>query len=353
MELNVCLDFERSELRRAGRRLSSVLIFLSAVCLGSHATANDTAFGGNGAALMPIETTEIEMVAEKVVMRADEEKNRWDVTCDFTFRNHSDEPVELKVGFPFPDYDPEEEMGDYTLPEGAKMPKPGEPFVWNFEVAVDGERQKSDRIEIEPNVDAGLYYDHAWVWDVVFPPGETTKIRNTFHHGMTRDSMGFIHAAYVLKSGAMWRGGEIGRSQLEVHAPADWIVNTEAGITPDGQRVDYGDEATRVTWDLKDFAPSEDLFVSFISREALAQQFISNKIEYEDLETLSDADLRLYRNAIYAHYGYVFRDDALSEHFAKSWWYVPDEDFSPDDIPEAHMKHVFAIRAEEKRRDAE
>ena len=42
------------------------------------------------------------------------------------------------------------------------------------------------------------------------------------------------------------------------------------------------------------------------------------------LEDLSKADLRIYRNLVYAGYGYVFQSKDLQEYFGSKDWYHPD-----------------------------
>lgn len=49
------------------------------------------------------------------------------------------------------------------------------------------------------------------------------------------------------------------------------------------------------------------------------------KLTDADVAGVSDSDLRIYRNALYAKYGYKFKSPDLQKHFAQFSWYVPSE----------------------------
>src|SRR5262245_17886654 len=62
------------------------------------AAANDTAAGGSGSDLVPLEVTDVRMVSEDILIRA--VGASWQVQADYVFENLGDRPVELQVGFP-------------------------------------------------------------------------------------------------------------------------------------------------------------------------------------------------------------------------------------------------------------
>ena len=46
-------------------------------------------------------------------------------------------------------------------------------------------------------------------------------------------------------------------------------------------------------------------------------------LEYEDISTISTADIRIAKNEIYARHGYIFKDENLKNYFMGQLWYIP------------------------------
>ncbi|MCR4907919.1 MAG: YARHG domain-containing protein [Lachnospiraceae bacterium] len=53
-------------------------------------------------------------------------------------------------------------------------------------------------------------------------------------------------------------------------------------------------------------------------------------LEQSDIRGLSDEELRLARNEIYARHGRKFKDIKLQEYFGEKRWYTPEKDEVPD-----------------------
>ena len=49
----------------------------------------------------------------------------------------------------------------------------------------------------------------------------------------------------------------------------------------------------------------------------------SRKLTYDDIKGLSNQELRIMRNEIYARHGYIFQDAMLRDHFLQKPWYTP------------------------------
>lgn len=80
----------------------------------------------------------------------------------------------------------------------------------------------------------------------------------------------------------------------------------------------------------------------------------SSERAYEtwELEGLSDYDLFVARNEIYARHGYVF-EGQLSEYFAGKSWYTPSDMFNEGDISEVERENVGTILAIEQARGSQ
>lgn len=318
------------------------------------AFANDTAFGGSAASPMPIKTDGIAMVSENIVLRADAKRNAWNVTCDFVFQNTTDKTIELSVGMPFSTVD---DAGEFQVPKGEKQPKVGSALVWDFVSKVDGKKVKAKKKPVVKNAKyPDLFYESAYIWKMKFKPKQKRNVRNTYVIGYTSDSVGQNHVDYILKTGRMWGDGKIGRSQLTVISDDQRLVFPEEppgdyGIptTPKGFKVKKKSGTTTITWDLKNFVPSVDLHATFYRREHIAMNHWSKSYKFEKM---SLDELRKTRNAIYAIYGYAFKDKKLQKHFESQWYYTKNPKFSPKVFNTDEKEFIAEVKKWEKKKKA-
>lgn len=320
------------------------------------ASANDGVYGGNGTHPMPLTTGDVEMVEEHVVLTFNHERRAWEVRCDFWFENKSDQTVKLQVGFPFPVYNPDH--GDISVPKKAKEPKAGRPLVWDFQTKVRGKKVKVRETRTVKNPKLpDLDYEFAYLWDAEFKPGEKVQITNTYTHGEALTVDGTMGARYVLKTGGLWKGGKIGRSRLELHVPHPRIVlcadhmASDGGsvVKPAGGKVSTDAKGLHIHWDLKNFAPKEDLEVCLYDLDQGAHMMFAGLVD-ADLAAMDKKALRILRNEVYALHGYVFKSKDLQDHFAKEWWYRPDPSFKADRLTKEQREFVRKIKAEEAKR---
>ncbi|MEZ4266541.1 MAG: YARHG domain-containing protein [Myxococcota bacterium] len=343
-------------MRRAIPALIAASLCLAALAFAPASLANDGVYGGSGVHPMPLTTSDVRMVEEHVVLRYDRKRAAWDVTCDFTFENTSKEAVTLTVGFPFPTVSEEEEENTAT-PAGKPEAKPGRPLVWDFETTVGGKKVPVRETKTLTNTEIpDVSYTFAYIWEVTFKPGERVNIRNTYTHGENAVSDGTVYANYVLKTGTLWKGGKIGRSRLEVHMPgarhvlcSGDLLHEPTAFTPAGGKTVIDGKGIAILWDLKDFAPTQDINVCYADLDAIASR-LSWELRETDLSKLSADELRTLRNRVYALHGYVFKKKDMADLFAREWWYRPNPGYSASSLtPEEHA-FVAKIQAEEKLR---
>lgn len=340
-----------------------IIAFLLSIFPSAVAFANDTAFGGSGVAPMPIGQADVEMVSEHIIIKGADIGNergegRWDVSCDYTFKNAGDKAVKITMGFPFPVNDGESPV---SIPSGKKAGTGG-PLVYDFKVSVDGQPVKVRKAKIASNPEAGQYYDRAYLWDMAFKPGETVKIHHDYATGVTWDVMGYSRASYVLKTGANWKGGKIGRAHLEVipnervklcsdiEKQADYLKAKPAGMKVVGSGVNR-----KFVWELTNFKPTEDLDICLQTAKNYAmRQVLFPVVMYGDVDVqlakLSPQELRVLRNTVFARHGRRFRDGKLQTHFEKQWWYEPNPNYTDAMLTDEDKRIVKQIAAEEKRR---
>ena len=339
--------------------LAILILFSSLSC----ALANDTAFGGSGSAPMPIGQTEIEMVSEHIVIEGKDIGNekgegRWDVTCDYTFKNTSGKEISLSVGFPFPVYDEEIPV---SIPKG-KSVKVGEDLVYDFKVLVNGKEVPYKKTKISANEAKGLFYKWAYIWEMKFAPNETLKVRHNYTTGVTWDVMGYSWASYVLKTGAGWKSGRIGSAKLEV-VPNEMVktcsdIDPKADylrVKPSGMKVKGSGDEMRFVWELNDFNPTEDLDICMQTRKNYALRNVLFPIAvYGDVEKemakLSSDELRKLRNTVFARHGRMFNDLQLQEYFDKQWWYKRNTEYTDAMLTDDDRRIIKQISVEETRR---
>jgi hypothetical protein len=157
----------------------------------STTSADDTEFAGEGETVWPIESKEIEMVAETVLVQPAE--IGWDANCIFILKN-TGESTEVQVGCP----DVTDEGPGADLTEGT---------IKSFRCFVDGkEVQVEHKAGINDSLNSRLTYPFAYVWRMSFKKGQVRAVRNTYNFGGLYISDGTIELTYILKTGALWKG---------------------------------------------------------------------------------------------------------------------------------------------------
>lgn len=115
---------------------------------------------------------------------------------------------------------------------------------------------------------------------------------------------------------------------------ADWSIIGTGKIS--GESFDYyGDFPSKFARTLSgklqikvsDFQPEGNISFGRTNRYLLTSSLGS----YDEGD-LSKAELRILRNTVYAHYGYIFKSADLNKHFQQFAWYRPDPNLKMEDI---------------------
>ncbi len=331
-------------------RIILSIISLSAF-LALPSVGNDTAFGGTAASPYPVHTKEIRMASEHITIRSDASSASWLYTCDFVFENMSSDPVTIMMGMPFFTMgDEENEEFNAVLPKDEQAIAAGKPLVWKFTAAVDGKpvRVTEGKPIVNPEL-LGSDYKVAYTWPMHFPGGSTRKVRNTYKLAYT-NSAGDNFLDYILKTGGLWHNGKIGRSRLTVILDDERYIlpvadkprgATMAGtITPGGYKVRSKGEQVVIEWDLRNFAPTQDLQVVLRDREL----FIMDELEKKSPAEMTRSELRILRNFPYAAHGYVFKDQSLRNYYATLWYPMENPDFKEADLSKRSKELISAVK---------
>lgn len=341
--------------------LIAVMTFIPAFL----AHADDTAFGGSGAAPMPIKQTDVAMLNEQIVISGHEinrpdMKGEWKYNCEYTFKNETNSSHTFQMGFPFP---VDDQMGEITTPLGYTSKK-GSALVHDFAVTINGKSVPAKATKIASVPEKGINYEDAYIWQITMPANQIVKVHHYYVSGVTINVMGQNNVSFVLKTGGLWKGDTIGSAHLEVvpNTPtrlcteldksADYLKTTPAGMQIVGEGKDR-----KYVWDLQNFAPKEDLELCLINNKNYVRYYIVYPIvqgtgfNHIPLNKMSPPELQVLRNSIYAQYGKQFDNPKLQEYFNKQWWYEPSANYSENLLTEDDKKAIdLLVKMEAQRK---
>lgn len=324
--------------------------------------ANDTAFGGSGAAPMPISKNTVSMESEHIIISGSQLNNEemqgaWRYDCNFVFKNYSDQTENFIMGFPLPLYDGDT---DAAVPAGEKI-KVGSPLVYNFEVSINGKQIPTKKYDVSANIQQKMNYKEAYIWNMTFAPFQTLNIHHNYITGVTTQVLGYNWVSYVVRTGGLWKNGTIGHTIIEVipNTPTrlcsevDKDSQSYTQATPAGMKIVGTGLNRKYVWDIKNFKPTEDVNLCLQTgrnyvRYHIVYSILTNSTNQPiNLNTQSASQLRFLRNAIYAQYGRTFDDPKLQQMFNQQWWYVANPNYSDSMLTADDKKAIAMIETAE------
>lgn len=345
--------------------------------------ANDAAFGGAGADLVPLVESRIQMVSEDIRLERTAPGGyrilgggEWRVHAIYRLKSLSAEPVEIQIGFPEP-----------------ACPEDGDCSFSGFEDMTTLVRG------VETPLTVGTVAPHApWAGDigrvhlfsVRFAPNETVEVVHDYRHGLSEQVNGGEEIRYITRTGAPW-AGPIEHAHFRLELPfRPWgmgLGGWDAALM--GLRETLGDGQTRVELDFQrsDWEPASDLTLylgpgtptlespSLIADCPAPADLFDLAMDAATLQTktllartegLSSEQLRRCRNAVFAHHGKVFEDSALNDFFygpsglkihpsnapgfAPSAVFARNPDFAPAMLTPSERAYVSALQRAEQGR---
>lgn len=350
------------------RRCCVVATLSLSFVVGWDAHGNVGYFGGGGSSLLPMSSQDIAMKSERVRLHL-ASSDRLQVRARFVLENTTDKARRITVGFPFvasPDL--------AAQPAGTARRKKGQALVWRFRATVRGRLVRWKASRLKGNKNDVLAWDNyiIYAWSFQIGAREQVIVTASYLTGLSDSGDGAMnYVDYVLRTGAMWKGGQIGRSLIEFsstvgfetcdHFEGLWRVGSHGGMiapTPDKpvpagyRRVGRGPKATLV-WDLRNFRPRKDLRVCLrttATTKNLLKEAAIDDLASVGIEKIRDVgELRRLRNTIPALYGYVFKSPALRTYFDRTFWYHTDPSFKLRQLPRWAARSMKQIRQQELR----
>jgi hypothetical protein len=370
-------------MRSASRGLCVAIVTAAVELAASAASANDVAFGGAGADLVPLAEDRVQMLSEDILIERMAPggyeilgDGYWRVRATYRFRNLAAETVRVQMGFPEPAC-PED--GDCTFTGFEEMT-----------TTVRGAAAELRAGAVDRRNPWAEHIDKVHVFDVTFAPGETVEVVHAYRHGLTEYVNGGEDLTYITRTGALW-AGRIEDARFRIRLPfRPWGIS----LGPWGPqlarfaetRVD-GRPQVNLELQRTDWEPEHDLNLSFgpgfptletpslidgcpAPGELFDQDLSIAAIDVADLvertQALSDAQLRICRNAVFAHHGKDFDDPALDRFFygeqgvqvrgagdagsSSGDVFARNPDFSPDMLSDPELAYLKAIQSAEEAR---
>jgi len=347
------------------------------------AAANDAAFGGAGGDLVPLAESRVQMLSEDILIERTAPggyrilgDGDWRVRATYRFRNLTGETIRVQMGFPEP-----------------ACPEDGDCTFTGFEdmaTIVRGARADLSLGSVDRRHPWAEHIDRVHVFEVTFAPGETVEVVHTYRHGLTEYVGGGEDLAYVTRTGALW-AGRIEDARFRISLPyRPWGISLGSwGAQVAGFTETRVEGRPHVELDLAwtDWEPESDLKLHFgpgfptlespslidgcpAPGELFDHDLPAAALDIADLEertqSLSDGQLRICRNAVFAHHGKDFDDPELDRLFygerglqvrgtgdAASTGgdvFARNPDFSPDMLTEPEWVYLKAIQLVQQRR---
>ncbi len=264
------------------------------------AAANDAAWGGTPAGLVPLQQNQVRMLSEDIVMTARGE--RWDVTATYRFQNDDAADTSLNVGFPELHCDPDD--------SGCHDPA----FI-NLKTWVDGKPVKHRKGKLAEQHQWSKDLGIIWLFDVTFPAGKAVTIKHTYSVVGGEYSSGSRFIKYLVRTGIVWKG-TIGHAKFTARFPPYTHTVYKlpvAGLNANPPTV-ASDERVELVLEGKDWTPTEDVRFMFHAGQRGANHPMALDC-FSGASELEGEAVRECRNLLYATKGYRFKSKQLMEQF--------------------------------------
>src|SRR3990172_8288932 len=305
-----------------------LLVYLIIFILAYDVHADDSVYSGDGIDVYPLQSANIQMVAEVITISDNGGKDRFGVDVDMTFKNHGPETT-VQMGFPI--------LADEI--EGERIE-----FDPHFRTWVNGKEVQITKKRGIPHPVKDYYHfsDAVYTYPVTFKSGETKKIKHQYAVGGTFDSIGGWNFTYILRTGALWKG--VIEDYSMIYKTKVSLVPDIIGTLPKEQKAILDGEVLQLFWNIKNFKPQNDfILIGGSSRFALMKRSVDEDLRGAKDFTLimTSAELRYAKNKVFALYGYPFKNPFIREQFYyQGSQYKESRSYSEQNISKEHLGYI-------------
>jgi len=362
--------------------MKKIWFIVCIVCVQS-LYANDGGVALLGGTLYPVDIDTVSMEYERLVITLKE--GHFEIEAYIELYNHEPSSIEPLLGFEFYGANP---FASWSYPYQII-----EERTRQFALAVNDVEQQFEYKKRTEGEEANMVNIHTLVYKPQLNPG--TNIVYHKHH-LPYGSFAVVrYVSYILRTSSRWQGGIIKNMEIIIQSERNLMVQimndsfyrwTTGYFDTVGQSRRL--ERSRGSSDdeyiltpngylyktMRNFIPDKNIYfqiISWYNRGSygwyhtiydwtcyIENNFLNGRWQSDTmpsekmLEDVSLADLRIFRNTLYAMRGYIFNDSALNEHFNEQFWYFPDPSVTLNDIvfSDAEQQILHYIIAEENRR---
>jgi MYXO-CTERM domain-containing protein len=232
-----------------------VLAVCALLSVVTSAHANDTAAGGSGSDIVPLQTAKVRMAAEDILIV--HEGIDWVIEAEYTFENLTRKPITLQIAFPEyacegrdPETNPDEMCDSKPLRYDA------------MRTTVNGEAVPHRKGTIKAGHPWKPRLGQVWLFDATFEVGKPTRIHHSYRVHETEDSSGGRAITYVTRTGATW-AGKIGHARFRVRIPLEAYeiyLPEKSGLEITQRAIDVeGKKVGEILLEAREWEPATDL----------------------------------------------------------------------------------------------
>lgn len=339
-----------------------VLLILAAGLLVSvpAVQADDSVYNGEGANIFPVESRDISLDYELLIITQNEIGPLWDfksqVTNDvrvdvlFVLKNRGKAQT-VTVGFPEAfGYEPGMEEGETA------------PTIRDFRVELDGVPVET---VVQPLAKRNeeFQFDRVHLWRMHFAVGQTRTVRNTYRFEPSYSSNGEWNVRYILKTGRLW-AGPIGRIDVVVRAPIpvrgfrfipypeeysefhaiNWEPDRDMEYISNSRIDEVLFSKCRTTEDAVALENIREIYDNEAARRRAEIRLSINGLSHERLSLCTRDEIQTYINGLYATYGRTFQTAAWAGFFRGKWWYQADPRYSDNLLSAEDQKTLARLK---------
>jgi hypothetical protein len=321
------------------KKLVSLLIIILLANIPAIVQADDSVYMGSGYQVYPIQNSDVQLVAETIVITDNYAfgrapsfgDNRFIINVDMTFKNQGPDTT-LQMGFPVM---ADDEAGEVDT---------------HFRTWVNGKEVTITKKQGVPNPqkDGWHFSKTVYAYAVSFKKGETKEIKHSYNVGGRDFNTGRWELRYILRTGALWKG--VIEDFSLIYKTNIAKVKDIIGFLPREQRAVLKGNELDFLWNFKNYKPQNDFLViggstrinpTLLMESSLAEDMKDITSNRTIAGLLRPAELRYARNKVFASYGYPFKSP-----FVRAQFYYPGSpykesaSFSEKKMLKEHLAYV-------------
>ncbi len=303
--------------------------------------------GGVGVAPAPTRVVPVRLIDANITVRGEglnvsPTRAYWDYLTEFSLKRLSAGTLNLSLAQPF-----------YVKPQQQACVIPrefrvsaGDPLLYDFQVSGPRGREAIQEYATPDNQPGPFGFNGAYLWSMRVDTNPY-DITQRYRTGVSRTADGNLQLVYHLQTFSLWPAAAKTPIRVAVWPNTPTRMCHELDVKaappsfPDVQVL--GDHAHRhYVWHVTSRNALRPLSVCLVTASSYVRSQVVIPIvngQWRDrLAQSSLQQLAIWRNAIYAQHGRVFKEPTWQRYFAAQWWYEEDPGFHSRDLTREDLK---------------